>query len=243
MTSRGEVTAIPHLHDLFEVTVPYARAGLLDEREILFEANPYATLSHFSALTFHGLTDAQPRKLMATVPRTQTGELLPIGTNPQDWEGVVRPAGRRPDSILGTPVHWQQVKPERFFGFAEYRPFGYPLRVTTPERTLIDALQAPDLCGGTDNVLRAWLMAGATIDLDSLISLSERFGVAVLRQRVGFILERLELSHPRLEVWQAAAKRGGSSRLVGSEPFAATFDERWNLSLNAPIDVLHDGAA
>jgi hypothetical protein len=42
---------------------------------------------------------------------------------------------------------------------------------------------------------------------------------------------------------RAGSRRGGSSRLVASEPFASTFDERWNLSLCAPVDVLHDGEA
>ena len=92
-------------------------------------------------------------------------------------------------------------------------------------------------------MLRAWVRARDTIDLDVLIYQVERFGVAVLRQRVGYILDQLALSHPHLEKWRVSSHRGGSSRLVGSEPFASTFDDRWNLSLNAPVDVLREDAA
>ena len=70
----------------------------------------------------------------------------------------------------------------------------------------------------------------------------ERFNVAVLRSRVGYVLDRIGLSHPNLETWRASSRRGGSSRLVGSEPFARTFDERWNLSINGPVGVLDERA-
>lgn len=243
MRERGEIKPIKGFRYLYEVTVPYARLGFVDEREVLLEIHPYAALSHFSALVFHGLTEEQPKGFTATVSADGTGELLPIGTGPRDWEGVLRPGGRMPAQVLGRPVQWQRVKPDRFFGFTDYQPLGYPLRITMPERTLIDGLQAPDLCGGIANVLRAWVLARDTIDLDALVYQVERFGVAVLRQRAGFVLDQLGLFHPFMERWRLGSRRGGSSRLVGSEPFGTAFDERWNLSLNAPVDLLRDDAA
>lgn len=242
MRERGEIKAIKGVRHLYEVTVPYARLGFVDEREALLELHPYAALSHLTALVFHGLTDEQPKGLTATISVDSRGGLLPIGTVPSDWEGVAPPSGRAVPRVLGHPVAWQRVKPERFFGFAEYQPFGLPLRLTVVERTLIDGLQAPDLCGGIGNVLRAWALARDAIDLDVLVHQAERFDVAVLRQRVGFVLDQIGLAHPRVERWQVGAHRGGSSRLVGSLPFAATFDERWNLSINASIDALSDAA-
>jgi predicted transcriptional regulator of viral defense system len=243
MRKRGEIKPIGGFRHLYEVTVPYARQGFVDEREILFELHPYAVLSHFSALAFHGLTEEQPKGMTASASADVSGGLLPIGTNPRDWEGVHRPGGLRWTNILGRPVEWLQVKPERFFGFADYQPLGYPVRYTTSERTLIDGLQQPKMCGGIANVLRAWVLARDTIDLDVLVYQVERFGVAVLRQRVGYVMDQIGLSHPKLETWRGASHRGGSSRLVGSEPFASTFDERWNLSLNAPVEILHEDAA
>lgn len=242
MRERGEIKTIKGFQQLYEVTVPYARLGFVDEREALLELHPYAVLSHLTALVFHGLTEEQPKGLTATASADTTGGLLPIGTVPSDWEGVTRPGGRAVPRVLGRPVAWQRVKPERFFGFAEYQPLGYPLRLTVVERTLIDGLQTPDLCGGIGNVLRAWALARDTIDLELLVYQVERFDVAVLRQRVGFVLDRLGLAHPRVERWRLGARRGGSSRLVGSLPFASTFDERWNLSINTPVDALSEVA-
>jgi len=240
MRQRAEIQPIEGFRHLYEVTVPYARQGFIDEREVLFELHPYAVLSHLSALVFHGLTEEQPKGMTVTVSADVSGGLLPIGSSPLDWEGVPRPQGIRAPKILGRPVEWLKAKPERFFGFAEYQPLGFPVRCTTPERTLIDGLQNPNLSGGIANILCAWVLARDMIDLDALTHQVERYGVAVLRQRVGYVLEQIGLSHPKLDRWRHSSHRGGSSRLVASEPFASTFDERWNLSLNAPIDALRE---
>ena len=100
----------------------------------------------------------------------------------------------------------------------EYQPRGYPVRITTPERTLLDGLLQPQLSGGFENVLRACVAARDTLNLEALLHDVDRFGIGVLRQRVGYILEELGIHHPELYAWQAQAKRGGSSRLVASAP-------------------------
>lgn len=206
------------------------------------EIHPYAALSHLSALVFHELTDELPKVITTLIPTDGIGDMLPPGTTIEDWEGLTLIRGRRPAHILGRSVGWTGTKLARYFGVHEYRPRGYPIRVTTPERTLLDGLLQPALSGGLTNVLKAWTTARDTVDLEALIADVDRFEITVLRQRVGFILEELGLSHPRLAIWQTRANRGGSSKLSASEPYAATFNERWNLSLNAPTDPLREGA-
>ena len=174
MQRRGEIRPIGKFPRLYEVTVPYARQGYIDEREILFELNPYSALSHLSALTFHGLTDDLPKGFVVSVSADTYGALRPIGTRPSDWDGIPQPSVRKPARILGRPVQWRRIQPERFFGIAEYQPLGYPLRYTTIERTLIDGLQDPDLSGGIANVLRAWVLARNRINVDVLVHDAER---------------------------------------------------------------------
>lgn len=90
-------------------------------------------------------------------------------------------------------------------------------------------------------MLTGWALAQDFLDLEALMDLTERFDSRLLEQRVGFVLETLNIHHPRLDVWQARGHRGGSSRLVAGEPYTAAFSERWNLSINAPLDGLLDG--
>ena len=125
----------------------------------------------------------------------------------------------------------------------EYNQYGYPVRVTTPERTLLDGLLSPEHSGGFVNVLCAWNLAKDSLNLDRLYSQVDRFDIAILRQRVGFILEELGITDPIFDSWSAAGRRGGSSRLVAKSPFSSEFSARWNLSLNAPLWPLHDEAA
>lgn len=244
MVARGEITPLPKLHYTYAVTVPYARTGPPHEDEVLMEVNPYATISHLSALVYHRLTDDLPQVLTAMFLPYQTAGVLPVGTASEDWEGLTLVIGRRPDIIVGQRMRWVRVTPDRYFGVQDYRPSGYPVRVTTPERTLVDGLQAPDLCGGFDNVLHAWARARDSLNLDALVSVVEQFNVGVLRQRVGFILDQLDLTHPSVEAWRAHAQRGGSSRLLATAPYdGTTYSERWNLSINAPISVLTENVA
>jgi predicted transcriptional regulator of viral defense system len=223
-------------HLLFQLASPYARMGQVDEEEALMELHPYAALSHISALVFHDLSDDLPKEIHVITPSDGKGQPLPIDTTSQDWEGLALVRGKLVKEVLGRPIHWHRVP---FFGTAEYRPRGYPIRVTTPERTLLDGLLHPEWCGGSEHVLRAWALARDLIHLDRLVDYTEQFDIALLRQRVGFIVEELGLSHPAIEKWPALAKRGGSSKLAGNAPFSSQFNPRWNLSINVPIDVLH----
>jgi predicted transcriptional regulator of viral defense system len=243
MRQRGELKPISGFRHLYEVTVPYARLGHVEGEEVLLEANPYAALSHATALVLHRLTDELPKNMTAIAPSVGTGDQLPLGTDPRDWAGIPLPGGRTPSRVLGRPVDWSRPKPERYFGVGVYQPRGYPIRATTPERTLLDGLLAPELTGGIGNVLRAWVLARDTLDLDKLVSYVDRFAVAVLRQRAGYVLDELGLSHPRLEQWMERTRRGGSSRLVGSAPYAPIYSERWNLSLNAPVTALAESSS
>jgi predicted transcriptional regulator of viral defense system len=238
MRKREEIRPLRGHRELDVVSVPYARQDSLDVREVLFEVHPYAVVSHLSALVFHGLAMERPNHLSVTISRDVTGGLLPLGTSPTDWEGMMLPAPSRPARLHGYPVTWKLIRPADFFGHGDFHPLGYPIRYTLPERTLIDGLTDPELCGGMDTVLQAWALARQSINLDMLVHQVERMGVLILRQRVGFILDRLGLSHPQLDDWRNSSRRGGSSKLVAARPFASTYDERWNLSINAPIDAL-----
>jgi len=243
MVAAGDLRPLEHIVGVYEVIVPYADVGGVGELEVLMETQPCVAASHHTAMAFHDLTDDQPKVIHATVP-TGRGDLdVPTGTSPEDWADLPRAPSRFPAEILGRPVRWHRVQPQRFGGVGEYAPEGWSLRVTTPERTLLDGLIDPEACGGIGTVLRGWAKSRDLLDVDALVQLVEQLDVGVLRQRVGFVLETLALTHASLERWRAGAKRGGSSRLCASAPYAATFSERWSLSLNAPIDALQRGEA
>ena len=158
MVSREELRPLRGLPGIYLVTAPYAREAMTDSREVLFEAHAYTVLSHFTALEFHGLTIEQPKVITATSAVRAIPDVLPLGTDASDWEDIPLPSRTRPSAVLGQPVKWVTVDPVRLYGYSVYSPLGVPYRVTSPERTLIDALQKPELCGGIANVFTAWVM-------------------------------------------------------------------------------------
>ena len=241
MVNAGDLRPLDGVGGVYEVIVPYADVGGVGELEVLMETQPCVAASHHTAMVFHDLTDDQPKVVHATVPTGRGDFGVPTGTSPEDWADLPRAPARFPAEILGRPVRWHRVQPERFGGTAEYAPEGWSLRVTTPERTLVDGLIDPDTCGGIGAVLRGWAKSRDLLDVNAVVQVVEQLDVGVLRQRVGFVLETLGLTHEALDRWRAGAKRGGSSRLCASAPYATTFSERWSLSLNAPIDFLQRG--
>ncbi len=245
MEWREEVARIPGLQHVYEVTVPYANTGPLDEYEILMEAHPYCALSHASALSFHGLTNDLEKRITVTMPSKPLVAHLLSSTVIEDWEDLSLPTGMKVPRIFDRPITWHRVETARFFGVGEYRRFRYPLRVTDRERTLVDGLIRPDLCGGLENVLRAWVLGRDVFSVDTIFEYVDRLDITVLRQRVGFVMSTLGISHPVLEVWRGLAPRGGSSRLLASAPYStsdggAEYSEEWNLAINAPITVLQE---
>ncbi|WIG94327.1 type IV toxin-antitoxin system AbiEi family antitoxin [Myxococcus sp. SDU36] len=235
------VEGCPHV---YEALAPYGRSGIIGAEEVLMEAHPFAALSHITALAFHGLTDDFPQEIHAVVHSGPSSHLIPPGIQQEDWAETGWAAwGRMPKSLFGQSIDWHRLRTAPSdFGTAEYRPHGYPVRVTTPERTLVDGLAHPEWCGGLQKVLQAWVQARDVLNVDALVEFVDTLNQGVLRQRTGFVMEQLGLHHAALQEWPHLAKRGGSSRLAGSEPFAPTFNDRWKLSINAPIEALHPGA-
>jgi predicted transcriptional regulator of viral defense system len=236
----GELVPLEGFPFLYRVNAPYARIVAVEEEEVLMELHPYAALSHISALAFHQITEPLSKEIHVSIPDNGFGGFLPVGTRPEDWEGIALVRGRVADSIFGRRIHWHRLVGKRIFGTSASDHHGYPVRVTTPERTLLDGLLQPDWSGGFANVLGAWAGYRDLIDLNALVRYVDRLEVQVLRQRAGFLMEELGLWHPALDVWVTQARRGGSSKLNGGAEFASQFSERWQLSINAPIDALRE---
>lgn len=221
---------------IYVVANPFAHTTPLREEEVLMEAHPYAALCFMSAMQFHELTLDTPNEFhMATPPHGN--DELPIGTSHEDWAGeerllrlVVR---HKPQQIWGHSVFWHRTNWSA--GLEKYFQNGSPMRVTNLERTLVDGLMRPDACGGFSCVVEAWRLANDRMNIEKMVQIVEEMNIGVLKQRVGFMLEFFGGSHQALDIWQSHAQRGGSSKLIPSEPYAPKFSERWSLSINGEI--------
>ncbi|MFO0809847.1 MAG: hypothetical protein U0746_14600 [Gemmataceae bacterium] len=225
---------------IYRIDAPFADILPVTDEQIIQEANPVAVFSHLTALARHGLTDQIPSEIHVNHYKPSDKNRIPLGTTPEDWLGTRPPRLLRPNTVGKVAVRWFLVKGEWDFGHTIHYSEGLPIYVTDMERTLLDALRAPDDAGGIANVLRAWRLSVPQLQTDRLTEYVDRFGQAILRQRVGYLLESLGLSHPRLAAWKRNLVRGSSVRLVAARPFAPTFSAEWNLSLNVPPEILSE---
>lgn len=235
MVKTGQIASISGASGCYVVTTPYANRLPLRERELLFELNPYATISHYSALEYHSLTYDQPKVMVMS-----TGAVSPtriLGTESEEWNGLDLPIAYRPAQVVSTKVRWFTKTTDQSFGVLVGRDGPIPIRVSDRERALIESLQWPEYSGGIANVIRAWVIAEDFVDIDKIVEYTERFDIKVLAQRVGFVAEEIGFRHPRFEEWAANSTRGGSNKLLGSAEPGDSFSQRWKLSINVPIEA------
>lgn len=75
------------------------------------------------------------------------------------------------------------------FGVTEIERQGLPVRVTDLERTFVDALDRPDLCGGREEVWRS-LESIEYLKLDEVVKYVRLPGKPTTAARVGFFLQQ-----------------------------------------------------
>jgi predicted transcriptional regulator of viral defense system len=239
LSRTGDLAPIPGIPNLFRLRSPFSFTAPVEEYEILMELNPYSAIAFASAFEFHGITEQLTRKLHCCIPADTSDDQYPIGTSPADWRFFRVTKGRRIDQIHKIPVVWHNLKNEYWeAGIEEYRPHGYPVRVTSLERTLLDGLRSPELCGGFDSVLKSFAQTSDYFNVEELVRLTDQLNIGVLRQRVGFLLDRLSIPFEARTRWLQQAVRGGSSKLCPDLPFVSRHDEQWCLSINFPIEAL-----
>ena len=141
-------------------------------------ANP-ASISHWSALHYHGLTEQVPR------------EVFVLTTTESSVPRVRRAEARRPEG--GYPVgdvtyRFVQVRPARFFGTQEMWIGAARVAITDVERTLLDGLSMPQHCGDFAEVLDAFQVGMDRLDIERIARYASRLD-ATTAKRLGWVLE------------------------------------------------------
>lgn len=206
--------------------------------EIACTVDPFAYVSHLSAMELHGLTDRVSQTLYLSSPdakawkefandRMQTD----LGPEREAYEAAGFPVLQRTriEKLLGQPVH---LSHSVHLGAFRKTPDS-EVRVATIGRTFLDMLRQPELCGGIQHVLSLYREHAAR-NLVLIAAEVTQHGGPIDKVRAGYVLEEhCGLQHAAFEEWQKFAARGGSRRLVAANEYASTYSERWALSLNA----------
>ncbi len=187
-----------------------------------------AAISHWSAFHHHGLTEQLPRRVFVL---TTTGTSIPrlVGAKRKKRRyDKGYPAG-------GTIYQFVQVKPERFFGIEETWVGETRIKMTDPERTLLDGLMMPRYCGDFAEIMHAFQARGPQLDLEKIVRYSLKLDAAT-GKRLGWILEQQGIDPDRLAPLLAIPSKGYRI-LDPAGPHRGPCNRRWMIQENLPGKV------
>ncbi len=162
---------------------------------------------------------------------TQVPPVIPIALS--------RP--KRPIEIKNTRFEFIELSPKRMFGYEETEKSGEKINVSDLERTVLDAIDRPELVGGIEAAAQAVFHAGKKLDFRKLLDYLRRFDDSALARRLGYLCEVLKVALPGYmrDYLAAQAKRLpaylGTPRRWGKE---GELNKRWRLVVNVGQDEL-----
>lgn len=206
--------------------------------DIACTVDPFAYVSHLSAMEYHGLTDRIPKLLFISTPP------------PRKWRMY---ADERMRKDLGEDL-FEQYKNSNFpnlnrirmdkinkvgvvcFSSVHLGAFktikNRMVRVSTMGRTFLDMLRRPDMCGGIYHVLDVF-KEHANNFISLILDEFDQHGKQIDKVRAGYVLEDIcDIKNERIDSWSKLAQRGGSRKLDSTAEYSSNYSERWCLSIN-----------
>ncbi len=186
----------------------YLGSPLVVARELMNGDAYY--LSHATAMEIHGML-----------------------TQPQLVVMVTTPKPRRSVTTLGTQFRFVRCQRRHLFGLTEYWATKQErVRVSDPERTIVDGLKQPEYCGGLTEVAKGLWMRRQDLKVARLVGYAKRIGVGAVLRRLGFLLETYQMAgEPDLEPLRSRL----TATYVRLDPVLQAEGKRlrrWRLQLN-----------
>lgn len=185
-------------------------------------------ISHWSALSHHGLTTQIPPMVQAMTPKKVV--------TPEMREGEAsRPRGRAVWEVMDVEVEFIHIEKKRFFGFQqEWVSRWHRVSITDRERTFLDMVARSDLFGGVEIAMETFEEYGHVFNLDQLVRYALRYEMGSVIKRLGWILGEMGVSADLTEPLQEYSVRTYYP-LDPSMPRSGISDSRWHIINNLGV--------
>jgi predicted transcriptional regulator of viral defense system len=192
----------------------YMGNPLVVARELNDGADYY--LSHETAMEIHGMV-TQPRLVFYVTTLNK----------------------RRPITIMGAKFRFLASRKEFFFGLTDHWVTKQEqVRISDPERTIIDGLRMPEYCGGLTELAKGIWIKKETLDSGKLVAYALRMEIGSVIRRLGYLMELFEIGTPRTREPLRKHLTETVVRLDPLLPPKGKFMHRWRLQLNVTPEEL-----
>jgi predicted transcriptional regulator of viral defense system len=183
-----------------------------------------SAVSHWSAMSYHGFTDQIPHVVTAFTPQKV------VTPSMRDSKGKI--AGKHVWEVDGIRYEYVSVIPEHFFGTQDvWVDEHFRVPITDKERTILETFISPRQFGGIGEALQTLEEHVQELHLEKLIGYAERYGKGSVAKRLGWALERLDVSSEFLDPLQEIPIRGFRV-LDPTRPRRGSYDKRWMIQNN-----------
>ncbi len=169
-------------------------------------------IGYWSALNYHGMIEQTPPSVYIATPRPRNSRTL-----------------------LDTHFVFVTVRPHKMFGIEETEIEGRTVKISSPEKTVVDCLDHPEHCGGTEEVAKAIYFSMKSLDPKKVAEFAKMIGNSAVLKRLGYISEAFKWNECLDELGQVRLK-SGYSMLDPTRPRSGHIRERWKLVVNADLD-------
>ncbi len=179
--------------------------------------SPYY-IAYWSALNFYGFTEQTPLTVfVATTKRAKSRE------------------------VLNTKYNFVTLSKRKFFGFEPTQIGTYRINISDREKTLVDALDHSEYCGGILETAKSLWNAREKVSMKKIVKYAETAGNTAIIKRLGYLMENLNLnadSQILSEMREMISP--GMSALDPTSAKRGTYNTRWNLLLNVSKETLEE---
>jgi len=175
-------------------------------------AKPHAYfISHFSAMRMHGMSTHPLLDIYITLTNRQ-----------------------RNRKFYNIQYHFIYAKPKHFWGAIDLWISKHEkVMVSDLERTILDGLERPDLCGGIKEVTKGIWTKINEVNWDKLRHYIKKYKTIAAIKRLGYILELLNIGSEHINfIQKIIASANGYILLDPSEPKTGKYLKRWRIRLN-----------